>query len=735
MLDGLDKLEDQPGSLDLVWLPEAVPPDVRLVLSTRPERPAGELASREWPAFVVRPLDLDDRRRLIVEFLRPFGKELAPAQLERIAGAAACANPRFLRLLLEELRLHPRHETLPAWIDELLRAASIPDLYERILARWENDYDRGRDGLVRDALVRVWASRRGLSEPELRELLGTAEAPLPARHWSPLRIAARQTLISRSGQLDFAHDEGALAVRTRYLPRAEDQRFAHRRLASQFAPSGEPTPRTLEELPWQLMQAEAWQELRDLLADPLFMAALADARPTELRLYWARLEARSPHRLVDTYRPVIAAEGQDDAPWLWPLGALLLDTGHPAEALDVYRRLEAIGTALGRDGHVQEALHHQALFLHAPGEFDEALAIHREDERIACERGDRDALQRALGHQAVIVEDRGDLDGAMALMEEQERLAREMGHLDAVRMAVVNQARILEIRGRPDEAMRLYHQDERLARELRDPVGELRAEVNMARIAEATGELDVALQLLYGAEQIARALGNPAALATVLGNRALILETLGRLDDALALLGDQERIDRKLGDLDGLQKALGNQGMIFYGRGELDCALARYRDKERICRQLGEIDGLMQALGNQALILQDHGDLDGALTLHEEEERLCRKLGDAGALQKAIGNQAMIRFKRGDLDAALAGMREKERICRKLYQLESLGLALINQAVILDAQGDQATAIRLAGEALALAEDHDFAALADHCRTVNRNLRPARERRRLFRRG
>ncbi len=95
----------------------------------------------------------------------------------------------------------------------------------------------------------------------------------------------------------------------------------------------------------------------------------------------------------------------------------------------------------------------------------------------------------------------------------------------------------------------------------------------------------------------------------------------------------------------------------------------------------------------------------------------------------------MIRFKRGDLDAALAGMREKERICRKLYQLESLGLALINQAVILDAQGDQATAIRLAGEALALAEDHDFAALADHCRTVNRNLRPARERRRLFRRG
>ena len=206
VLDGLDKLEDQPGSLDLVWLPEAIPPDVRLVLSTRPERPAGELASREWPAFVVRPLDLDDRRRLIVEFLRPFGKELAPAQLERIAGAAACANPRFLRLLLEELRLHPRHETLPAWIDELLRAASIPDLYERILARWENDYDRGRDGLVRDALVRVWASRRGLS---------AAGAARAARHGGGAAACAALVAATHRGAPDADQPLRATGLRAR----------------------------------------------------------------------------------------------------------------------------------------------------------------------------------------------------------------------------------------------------------------------------------------------------------------------------------------------------------------------------------------------------------------------------------------------------------------------------------------------------------------------------------------
>ena len=62
-----------------------------------------------------------------------------------------------------------------------------------MIARWEQDYgkpDPACDNVVRESLVRLWAARRGLSETELLESLGTAGSPLPRAVWSPLYLAA-----------------------------------------------------------------------------------------------------------------------------------------------------------------------------------------------------------------------------------------------------------------------------------------------------------------------------------------------------------------------------------------------------------------------------------------------------------------------------------------------------------------------------------------------------------------
>ena len=88
-----------------------------------------------------------------------YPKTLSEARAERLAAAPQAANPLYLRALLEELRLLGAHETLDERIEGYLSAATLEALYERVLARYEGDYERERPGLVRDAMT--LCGRRG----------------------------------------------------------------------------------------------------------------------------------------------------------------------------------------------------------------------------------------------------------------------------------------------------------------------------------------------------------------------------------------------------------------------------------------------------------------------------------------------------------------------------------------------------------------------------------------------
>ncbi|MCX5780668.1 MAG: hypothetical protein NTV45_07620, partial [Firmicutes bacterium] len=119
-----------------------------------------------------------------------YRKHLGERQVERIVTQPQAANPLYLRALLQELQVFGIHERLDERIDHYLAARTVPELYEKVLERWEEDYQRERRNLVRDAMTALWAARRGLSEAELAEILGSDGQPLPRAHWSPLFLAA-----------------------------------------------------------------------------------------------------------------------------------------------------------------------------------------------------------------------------------------------------------------------------------------------------------------------------------------------------------------------------------------------------------------------------------------------------------------------------------------------------------------------------------------------------------------
>src|SRR5262249_9563739 len=147
-------------------------------------------------------------------------------------------------------------------------------------------------------------------------------------------------LVNHSGLLTFVHPEARDAVERAYLPEQVDRQRARRRLADYFAQRLW-SPRTIEELPWQLTALAAWDELASVLADPLFLTHAWTTRSQELKAHWARVEQASPRRLVDAHCRILEAPEQH-AEAAWALSVLLADTGHLSESLALGARLEVL---------------------------------------------------------------------------------------------------------------------------------------------------------------------------------------------------------------------------------------------------------------------------------------------------------------------------------------------------------------------------------------------------------
>jgi nephrocystin-3 len=587
VLDALNQLEDREGAPDLVWLPPVMPENVRLIVSTLPGRALDAITKRKWPVFKVEPLTVDERKELIRQFLGEYSRTLSPKRVDRIANAPQSANPLYLRVLLDELRLFGEHERLEERIKYYLEATSPYELYEKVIIRWENDYE-GDSDLVGDTLSLLWAARRGLTESELLHALGTNSQPLPRAVWSPLFLAMSDSLISRQGLLTFAHDFLRIAARDAYIPSEKHQKEAHIRLADYFEhqPAGS---RRTDELPWQLAQAKAWQRLCDLMKDRDFFNDAWGHNEFEVKNYWAQIETGSPLRMIKEYQSIIEGpENNIDELHLTRLSFLLIDSGHLEEALRLQSTLVAYFKTTGEMNPLQMSLvGNWAFILYIHGDLDGAMALYKETERIFRKLGNQDGLQASLGNQANILDARGDLDGAMALCKEKERICRELGNPDSLQRSLNNQANILHKRGDLDGAMALYKEKERICREL----------------------------------------GNLDGLQAGLGNQALILKKRGDLDGAMALHMEEERICRELGNLHGLQRSLGNQALILMDRGDLDGAMTLQKEKERICRELGNVQGLIYSFANQALILQEMGRGKEGFQFAREAYRLATQHG------------------------------------------------------------------------------------------------------------
>jgi tetratricopeptide (TPR) repeat protein len=726
ILDALNQLEDLDGALDLVWLPSVTPENVRLFVSTLPGRPLNELNKRRLVPLEIQPLAFDERREYVQKYLSQYSKSLSEDRLDRIAQAPQAKNPLFLKALLEELRLFGSHERLGQWIERYLSAQNVQELYEKILARWEQDYEGDTD-LVGDALSVIWASRRGLSEKELMEILGKDGQPLPHATWSPLFLASGDALVNRSGLITFFHDYLRNAVRDAYVPTEEHQKKEHLRVAEYFE-GKEIGPRKIDEMPWQLAQAKAWKRLYLLMADLQFLQAAAQRNLYDCRAYWARVEENSSLKGVDAYKPVIATPDKY-GDYLFVVTEVLRYLGNPAEALSLYDYMERYSrvSGLGYQANLAYALYNEAIILVGKGELGQAMLKLEEAEQIFLGLGLKEDLRAVLNGKASIYYTQGDLNMAMKLYKENEELCRKEGDKSRLSVSLSNQALICRDRCDYSKVMPLLNEAEALSRELgqKDRVTNIRNQraINL----EHQGDLSGAIALYKEDEIICRELGNKDELIYSLMNQGNVLCQQSDFAGGIKLYKEAERLCLELDDKARLQHVFVLQGNALKGAGDFNGAIKLFKESENICRKKEFKPQLAKVLLSQAEILGPQGDLDGAMKLSKECERLAselddktilgpaltiqgtilgirddfegalkllnrsepiyRQIGDQDCLQNVLNNIGNTLKGLGDLDGALKKYKESESICRATRNAEGLKQSLSNQSTIANATG------------------------------------------------
>lgn len=713
IIDGLDQLEDADQARELTWLPKQPPAPVRLLLSAVrvPGGEASDLLQRLMalaPDQVeVGPLTDDERAEIIERVPSLSAKTLDRAQRRRLLDNPATRNPLFLQVALEELRGFGSFELLAQRIRAFPRPGPEVDdpvavLFAQVIDRLEADFGRT---LVRTALRLLACARRGLSERELFQLLSrTGHAVLKAEPtvMYPLLRQLRPYLAQRGALLGFYHSSLDHAVRVRLLQSSAIARVWHKALAEYFwqvpGDGAIGAARKPDELPWQLARASEWTLLKELLVATV--APAWDLAPWDFKTYWSEIEANSPHRLAEAYRPIIEAPEKADERTCVAVAKLLFQTGNLEPSQRIWEHLL---TRWGRDNpHFAGASGSYALVLWDRGDLDGALDALAQAERACRASGDRMQLQACLGNRAGILSEQGDLEAALALFEEQEQICRDIGRDDGLAAAIGNQAVVHQAQGDVARALDLLDAAERLERGSGDLSGVANTLVNRAKIYFDLDDHAAAAPLLDEAEGLFERVGDRRGLALVVSNRAAVLARTG--GDARAMAALQERrasLFRVMGADDEQKRSLIARAVLLEKAGDLDEMLAVLGQLETIFRDTGDVRRA-ECLRALAEFHEGRGELDAALGRLEALELLCYDTGDRHGLADTFGMQARVLLRRDEAGNALALLQGQAQIYREIDAPRDLAKSLLAIATLSDDLAEQ-TACRTEAREIAAA--------------------------------
>jgi len=727
LLDAFDQCLDADATERLRTLAASLPPKAFLIVTVTPEqRPEIPAAlSLELPS-----LDAELRRQAIEAFLGSHGKKMRDDILNQLVQAERCAEPLFLLLVLEELRLHARHETLAAMTQTLLQCKDSGDLFLYALRAMEQDFaDARHPDLAQRAAQYMAASYRGLRKNDLAVLLAQEGDPIdPASNKPRLPDTLLLPLLARLDPYCLRNTDRSYimhaVLRKALLEQADtterrheliacfsgaDPEFFAERIFQHLELDNEESLVNELDLPHALI---IWIYDPILLQDAFRRFGAQYAEPTTatqaLIQPWPDIHLSSENNTVKMLN--------DFSIWLWrhnfylPAKALLQTL---ADRIDI----QEVNVSINDQASILNGL---AVLLQAQGKLAEAeplyrraLAIH--EKVLGAEHPD---TASSLNNLANLLQDQGKLAEAeplhrRALAIHEKALGAEHPNTATT---LNNLASLLKDQGKLAEAEPLYRRalaihEKALGAEHPNTATTLN---NLASLLKDQGKLAEAEPLHRRALAIReKVLGaEHPDTAQSLNNLAYLLKDQGKLAEAEPLYRRALDIQEKVlgAEHPDTASSLNNLAYLLKDQGKIAEAEPLYRRALDIQEKVlgAEHPDTATTLNNLAVLLKAEGKLAEAEPLHRRalailEEVLGAEHPDTA---KSLNNLAYLLKDQGKLAEAEPLLRRALDIQEKVLGAEHPDTAttLNNLAVLLQAQGKLAEAEPLYRRALDIRE-------------------------------
>jgi tetratricopeptide (TPR) repeat protein len=606
VLDGLDRL-NQDDQQALPWLPLLLPEGVSVLISALDCQGRSILQARKFRTLEIGLLQRPAQEALIDRYLGRYIKKLQADRREQILNCPMAASPLFLRVLLEELRQCGRFETLKKQIAQYTRpnadgSLAVDDLYCRLLERLEND---GNEDNVRKAMTALWASRAGLTEPELLAITG-----LRPLEWSPIDLALGEAFGRNGNRLMFDHDFLRIAVRDRYLSNEKEKQQAHSDLADWYESREGWDERDSEELPWQLMQAGKLEDLRQWLLLPEILANLQWHRGSrEVINYWRMSRAEEDDELDEVIAEAVQEEIEklkeypENLIWFVNCMANLLDEAGMMRELLLWLRTLSLELEETADDKSEEAILTSLSWLASAhrkmGYYDKAEDLYRRchETRKRLLGPDNPQTLGTLGEQGLLYHEKGDYKQAetyyrLCLESYERRLGLE--HPDAL-VTVGNLGNLLKDKGDYEQAEALQKWGLEVSERLlgAEHPQTLSTVANLANLYRARGNFKLAEECISRCLEASERLLGPEHPATlvVVGNLGSLYRTKGEYGRAKdCYMRCLEATERLLGPMHPTTLiTVGNLGNVLAEEGDYDkaeeCYLRCLEGGERLLGQ------------------------------------------------------------------------------------------------------------------------------------------------------
>jgi tetratricopeptide (TPR) repeat protein/thioredoxin-related protein len=600
-LDALDQLSDSGHAKDLIWLPRELPDNVHIIVSILPVGCYSTLEERLPAKSIVKlePMPLEEGGELLDLWLDDSQRTLQVSQRGLVLNMfSANGLPLYLKLAFEEARLWKSFTSLS---DSELKP-DIPGIIDSMLDRLSADMNHG-PVLVSKSLGYLAASRYGLSEDELLDVLSLDNAVLtdfklrsprspdverlPIIVWSRLYFDLEPYLMERNVTgvrlLSFYHRQLREAIEKKYL--VSNEKAYHLSLADYFDKSPL-RDRKVDEVPWQLSRASAWEQLVSRLVNPIIFISLASkSREYELMEYWRMLQGK--YDMVEAFKPSLDLFCKEADPVLfsqyldWVAHFFQMNARYDGAEPLLQRALDIMEKVKGPESpETARSLNSLGLLFYDKGDYAGAEPLYRRalnirEKILGLEHPD---TASSLNNLALLLLDKGDNAGAEPLCRRALSINEKVFGLEHIQTALLlnSLAALLRHKGDYVEAEPLYRRALSIYEKVEGPEhpDTLKVLNNLAVMLKMKGDYARAEPLYRRALSITEKVFGPEhpVTAASLNNLAQLLYIMGDYRGSELLfwrvLSIYEKF--KVTEYPETAKVLNNLAILLEKRGDYD---------------------------------------------------------------------------------------------------------------------------------------------------------------------